>query len=67
MVFADCQNAGNQVLQCLLHMPQFCTKFRTFAILSAVRTAYSNWGMCSKHCNIVFHLQWKMTHDLQSL
>ena len=28
-----------------------CPNFWTFAILSAVRTANSNWGKYSKHCN----------------
>ena len=32
-------------------MPQFWPKFWTFPILSAVRTANSNWGICSKHCD----------------
>ena len=44
------------VLQCLLHMPQILPKFRTFAILSAVRAANSNWGMCSKHCNTYMYI-----------
>ena len=39
------------VFQCLLHTPQFWPKVQTFAVLSAVRQANSNWGMCSKHCN----------------
>ena len=39
------------ILQCLLHMPQFWPKFWTFAVLSAVRKADSNWGMFSKLCD----------------
>ena len=43
-------NAGVE-LQRLLRMPQFMPHFHPFAVLSAVPTADSIWGMCSKHCN----------------
>ena len=32
-------------------MPQFWPKLQTFAIVFAVRTANSNWGVCGKHCH----------------
>ena len=44
-------SARTLVSQCLPHMLQVWPKFRTFTVLSAVRKANSNWGMCSKHCN----------------
>ena len=60
------------VLQCLLHMPQILPKFRSFAILSAVRTANSNWGICSRHCNPAWvsncnahWFAWSMTVDMK--
>ena len=39
------------IFQCLPHMPQFWPKSRTFAVVSAVRNANADWGMCSKGCN----------------
>ena len=60
--YLDANNAIVEVLQCLLHMPQFEFALRTAEITAKVRNLGQNWGMCGKHYNTTEdHGEWHLS------